>query len=355
MRSHAVTRRLATGLIAVVLLAAGFWAGRVTLAPRPLPDEIPASEVTAQVTHQSVGRQLTLNVTVEQEKRPLATNALAGVVTHVRTDGEDARQGDVLYRVANVPVRAVEGSVPFYRPLAAGASGADVRQLQNALVSMRLLASGNGTFGDSTTRAVRAWQKRLGMPESGTVELGELVAAPALPARLMLDSAVIAPGRVLAGGEMAVLGAVGEPSFVLPLSEQQTRIVPESATVVIPHQGREWPAAVAASVPGTNGEILYRLSAPGGGPVCGSECALFASDDKLSLLAKVAVVPPVSGPAVPVAAVTTRADGAAVVTVLDAAGAASERTVTVLGSQDGVAVVEGVEPGETVRVLAAGR
>ena len=77
----------------------------------------------------------------------------------------------------------------------------------------------NGTFGDSTTQAVKRWQKKLGVPETGTVALGELIAVAQLPSRLLLDADVIAPGVVLAGGEKAVLGAVGDPAFVLPLSD----------------------------------------------------------------------------------------------------------------------------------------
>ena len=39
---------------------------------------------------------------------------------------------------------------------------------------------------------------------------------------------------------------------------------------------------------------------------------------------------------------------------MDAAGTRTARPVTVLGSQDGVAVVDGVAEGERVQVLAAG-
>lgn len=355
MAKRSGLRWAAFAVAAAGLLAAGAWAGRATLAPQSLPGDVPATAVTAQVTEQTVGRQLTLNVTVEQEKKPIAANALTGVVTQVRANGDDVRAGDVLYRVADVPVRAVAGTQPFYRALSAGAKGEDVRQLQGALVSLKLLGSANGTFGDSTTQAVKRWQKKLGVPETGTVALGELIAVAQLPSRLLLDSDVIAPGVVLAGGEKAVLGAVGEPSFVLPLSEQQTRVVPESATITVPYQGRTWGAVVASTESGENGEVKYRLTAPDGGPVCGGDCAVVATGQKVSILSKVAIVAPATGPAVPVGAITTRPDGSAFVTVVDAAGGRTERAVTVVGSQDGVAVVEGVTPGETVQVLAAGR
>ena len=62
------------------------------------------------------------------------------------------------------------------------------------------------------------------------------------------------------------------------------------------------------------------------------------------------MVPPVTGPVVPVSALRTQPDGAARVTVVRD-GVQEERTVIVRGSADGLAVVDGVDAGETVRVL----
>ena len=84
--------------------------------------------------------------------------------------------------------------------------------------------------------------------------------------------------------------------------------------------------------------------------VCGEDCDTLPADATTSLLSQVSVVPPVSGPVVPVSALRTQPDGAATVTVVRD-GAAEDRTVTVLGSADGLAVVDGVDAGEQVRVL----
>jgi len=66
----------------------------------------------------------------------------------------------------------------------------------------------------------------------------------------------------------------------------------------------------------------------------------------------VAVVKPATGPAVPVAAITTQADGRTTVLMVDGSGARAEREVRVKASQDGVAIVDGVKVGERVQVLA---
>lgn len=350
-RGSSGPRWLIFAVIALVFTGLGVWAGRATLSPVEAPQDLAAGEVLAEVTEQTVGRALNLNVSVAQPKRALAANTLGGVVTEVRPAGE-AHVGDVLYRVADTPVRAVVGQTPFYRSLAPGAKGADVRQLQDALVALGLLRASDGTYGAPTERAVRQWQATLGMERTGTVALGELVAVPQLPAALLLAEDAISLGAVLAGGEKIVHGAVGQPTFTLRLSQQQARLVPESSTISMTYQGHEWQAVISGSEQNENGETLLHLSAPGGGPVCGEACAVVATGQEVFILSRVAVVPPASGPAVPVAAITTRADGSASVLVVDAAGARSERPVTVLGSQDGVAVVEGVTVGERVQVLA---
>ena len=345
-------KKVAVGVAVIGLVAAAFWAGRVTMQPAVVATDLPASEVLADVTEATVGRTLNLNVTVAQPKRALAANTLTGVVTAIRAPGEVA-QGDVLYRVADVPVRAVAGELPFYRPLGQGDRGADVKQLENTLVSLRLLSRADDRFDAATTNAVKVWQGRLGIPKSGSVPLGEMVAVPTLPAALLLDAEEIALGGVLAGGELIVFGASGDATFELRLAQQQARLIPESATITMNYQGRDWSAVIASTEQRDTGETVHRLSAPDGGPVCGDDCAVVATGAELSILSKVAVVPPASGPAVPVAAVITGPDGSASVTVVDAAGSRSRRPVTVVGSQDGVAVVDGVQVGERVQVLAA--
>ena len=346
--------RIVWGILVVALLVlAGFWAGRVTMQPPAVATDLPDAEVLVDVTEQTLGRELNLNVTVSQPRRVLAANALTGVVTSVSDTGEVA-VGDELYRVAGVPVRAVQGATPFHRALGLRDRGEDVRQLQQALVALGLLSAADGTYGASTERAVKTWQKQLGIAQSGRVALGELVAVPHLPSALSLDADVIGPGVVLAGGEKVVHGNVGEPTFVLRLSQQQARLVPESATVTISYQGHEWQAVVAGTENDDVGDTLFHLRAPDGGPVCGVDCWSVSTGGEIFVRSRVQVVPPTSGPAVPVAAITTHPDGTASVLVVDAAGTRTARPVTVLGSQDGVAVVDGVAEGERVQVLAAG-
>jgi peptidoglycan hydrolase-like protein with peptidoglycan-binding domain len=341
---------LGFGTLALTVLA--FLAGRVSLAPVEMPQKLPPSEVLATVGVREVGKALTFNVTVAQPRNALAVNQLVGVVTKVAGSG-DKRVGDVLYSVADVPVRAVKGSMPFYRELGLGVQGEDVRQLRSALVSLKLLGAKGDKFDRATQRAVKTWQKKLGIPATGVVTLGELVAVPTLPGAVIVDGEAARLGAALAGGEQIVFAASGDPVFTLVLSPAQAELIPESATVGISFEGKDWDARIVDSQTSEGGsQVRLTLASADGGPVCGADCSLVSGENELYLLSQVQVVPPASGPSVPVSALTSNPDGSVTVTVIGTDGTRSERPVTVLGSQDGVAVVEGVRDGETVQVLA---
>lgn len=72
--------------VAVVVAAVGalgFWAGRTTLRPIEVAADVPASAVVVPVKEQTVGRTLSLNVSVAQPREALGVNSLPGVVTKV--------------------------------------------------------------------------------------------------------------------------------------------------------------------------------------------------------------------------------------------------------------------------------
>jgi peptidoglycan hydrolase-like protein with peptidoglycan-binding domain len=334
-------------LVAVLVAAAGWWAGRVTLgspAGRPAEQTEP---VVATVSEQTVGRSLSLTVTVRQPFVAAAVNGLAGTVTTLNT-ASPAKNGDVLYAVNTVPVRAVAGELPFYRPLGAGANGEDVAQLQRALADMGLFkGSVTSSYGASTADAVKAWQRNLKIPVTGVVGYGEIVAVPKLPATLRLGEMIVRGARVT-GGEQAVFAPSGEVHFELVISQAQRAGIPADATVVVQHQNYSWPAVITDVVSGTNDSVRMTLTAPAGGPVCGNDCAALPAAEQASLRGKITVVPEVSGPTVPVAALHTEADGKAFVVLADG----TRRDVTVRASAGGLAVVGGLSAGERVQVLS---
>ena len=338
-------RRGLLAVVVVVAVGAGWWGGRVTLAPAAAHDTPSAAPVTAAVRQASVGRAVSLNVTVAQPFSLVATNSLAGIVTAVGAGGE-VKTGDELYAVAGRAVYALAGSTPFYRDLARDESGPDVTQLQQALVAWGFTAPTSGVFDDATLAAVKTWQKATGQPDTGVVALGTVLAIPRLPAVVKLGEEIVLGARV-AGGEQGVLARAGEPSFALVLSQDQAALVPAGALVDVHSGSSTWSASVAGSTVDPNGNVSLQLTAPDGSLVCGDECGSLPADEQVTLLASVHLVPATSGPAVPVAAVRTAADGSTYVLLADG----TRRPVTVEASGDGVAIVEGVAVGAQVVVL----
>ncbi len=262
--------RRALGVVLVLLLfaaaaGAGWWASRATLtSPVAEASGDQAAEVVwAEASTGSVGRSLPLSTTLRQPALPVAQNALVGVVTSV-SPGEVA-EGDVVYVVGETPVRVVEAEEPFWRDLARGVKGEDVKPLQRLLVGEgHLGGEPDGDFGWNTERAVKAWQKAQGLPQTGVVRLGELVAVTDLPAVVQLGEGVVV-GKSLGGGEDSVLAPTGEREFVLVVTQEQARLIPAEATVEITFEDHTWSAVIAGSELDEFGSTTFTLTAPGGG------------------------------------------------------------------------------------------
>ncbi|MCL2594026.1 MAG: peptidoglycan-binding protein [Promicromonosporaceae bacterium] len=340
-------RRVTFLAIVVLVGAGGFWAGRVTVAPSTLADEAAPQMVMAEVREVSVGRTLTYMVTVTQPFESVGVNTLPGIVTEVGAAGL-VDTGDVLFAVGGRPVFAVTGQTPFHRDLAARNIGPDVEQLQKALVAWGFETPINGTFGTQTTVAVRAWQQATGQSRTGIVTLGTLLAIPELPAVIRLGDALVR-GDQVHGGETAVLARVGEPRFALFLQQDQAALVPFGAQVEVRSGDLLWPAIVGDSHVNDFGQVEMELAAPDGGLVCGDACDTLAGSERQTLMSQVFVVPAVTGPGVPVAAIRTGGDGSQFVELSDG----SRASVTVLSSADGLAVVDGLTVGTQVVVISA--
>jgi peptidoglycan hydrolase-like protein with peptidoglycan-binding domain len=106
--------------------------------------------------------------------------APSGTITWIAAEGSIIGQGDVLYRVDNQPTVLLHGEVPAYRALASGARGADVTQLQSALIDLGFATDDLtiGEFDETTLEAVLGWQLSNGAHPDGVVNLGEVVFLP---------------------------------------------------------------------------------------------------------------------------------------------------------------------------------
>lgn len=341
---------------ALALLSIGAvsgWAAVAVFAPPRDVLEV-TSFTTVRVEPGTIQSSFSSNTVAEWTPTPVASNLAAGVVTSVEVGaGDEIDSGSALYTVNLRPVITAEGAIPAFRSLAYGASGADVRQLQSMLVELGYNAGPlTGYFGGATSRAVRAWQGSLGVPRDGVIQLGDLVFLPVLPARVSLDTDTIAVGALISGGEKVISMLPSSPSFRVPVTKAQAAQMPTGTRVDIVGPAQEsWTGFVLDQQPENEGDTINAmLSGIDGAAICGDNCDVIGVTGQTILRSSVVTLEPVSGLAVPSAALISDPDG--VINVIGEDGV--RHPVTVLASAKGVSIIEGVPAGLKVRVPAIG-
>ena len=116
-------------------------------------------------------------------------------ITSITTPNTPVSFGDVLYTVDGQPVVALQGALPAWRSLStASADGADVAQLEAGLVALgydpQQKVTVDDHFDSATRTMVKAWQKGLGIEQTGTVPLGSVVFIPAATTVSTVDQSV---------------------------------------------------------------------------------------------------------------------------------------------------------------------
>jgi hypothetical protein len=156
----------------------------------------------------------------------------------------------MLYGVAGRPVVLLYGAEPAYRALGPGTSGDDVRQLERDLLALGFASASDlavdGSFTAADAAAVSRWQAAIGVPQTGTVRLGEVVFAAgavrvsAVRAALGADSAPATPILDLTSTGHAV-------TVQLDASQQQLVQTGDQVSVLLP-DGRTTVAGTVADV-----------------------------------------------------------------------------------------------------------
>lgn len=143
----------------------------------------------------------------------------SGTFTWLPRVGRTVYQGQRIYDVSGTPVVLLYGSVPSYRDLSEGLTGADVRQLNKDLVKLGYATaaalgprSGWNYYSAETAYAVEQLQARPGLAETGTLSLGEAVFLPG-------------PALVTGWGTTTVVGAPATPGTVVLTASSTTPVV----------------------------------------------------------------------------------------------------------------------------------
>ncbi|MDE3205852.1 MAG: HlyD family efflux transporter periplasmic adaptor subunit [Acidobacteriota bacterium] len=207
-----------------------------------------------------------------------AINQASGVYTDLPSAGQEIAQGQVLYRVNDSPVVLLHGSTPAYRTLSAGATGADVSELNADLVALgdattAQLSPAPESFGSATTAAVEKLQAAVGETPTGTLALGQVVFEPATLRVTSLSAQLggsAQPGQVV----MQATSTNRQVQVDLNASQQTDVAVGDKVTITLP-DNRTTPGVISsvgtvATCPPSSGSGPTTSPTPLGADNCSS-------------------------------------------------------------------------------------
>jgi peptidoglycan hydrolase-like protein with peptidoglycan-binding domain len=173
-----------TAVLAAAVAAAAVALATSRSSPRGSSSTgVPPSDTTATVTRRTLTESSTVDGTLGYGSPLEIYDRLSGTFTWLPSAGAVIGRGGTLYRLDNLPVALMYGSVPAYRRLKSGVSdGPDVGELNRNLIDLgydpnRAITT-EDHFGEATAAAVRRWQKAEGLSQTGEVELGRIIFAP---------------------------------------------------------------------------------------------------------------------------------------------------------------------------------
>lgn len=183
---------------------------------------VPAGETTTEVTRRTLTESSTVDGTLGYGSTLELYDRLAGTFTWLPAVGAVIGRGKTLWRVDNLPVVLMYGSVPAYRTLRQGVGdGPDVVELNVNLIDLGYDPYGaiadDEDFSEATAAAVRRWQRAEGLPQTGEVELGRVVFAPG--AR-RVTAVHVALGQDPPGGVGSKEPAYGKSAAKEPTAEE---------------------------------------------------------------------------------------------------------------------------------------
>jgi peptidoglycan hydrolase-like protein with peptidoglycan-binding domain len=194
---------------------------------------------TADVTRTTLVDTKTVSGTLGYGAPAPISASGTGTLTWIAPVGSTVKRGEPLFKVDERPVADLYGSLPMYRTLRAGTNGRDVRQLERNLAALGYGGSTvDGAYTASTVVAVRAWQAKLGLPETGTVEPGQVVFTRG-PIRIAGHMARVGDtlGRESAEGGASVLSYTGTSRRVtveLEVADSALAVRGRTVTVKVP-------------------------------------------------------------------------------------------------------------------------
>jgi peptidoglycan hydrolase-like protein with peptidoglycan-binding domain len=159
---------------------------------------------------------------------------LGGTVTSLPAPGTTIQRGQALYEVDDTPVVLLYGSLPAYRALSPGGEGADVKQFEQNLYALGYRGfTVDDQYSDSTATAVKKWQKDLGLPQTGTLDLGRVVYATG-EVRVDADKASVGDAAGPGGALLTYTGTARVVTVKLDVTDERLAVKDAAVTVELP-------------------------------------------------------------------------------------------------------------------------
>jgi len=316
---------------------------------------------TRPVTRQDLAATTPVTATLGYAGSYPVTGQGGGTLTWLPSAGQVISQGQALYRIDNgSPVVLLYGSVPAWRTLDEGVTGADVSQLNHDLVKLGyagragVVALGWDYYSWETAYAVQRLEEHLGVSSPpGSLSLGQVVFEP----EALRVSQVT--GHLGGPGSGPVLAATSDRHVVtisLDASQQSQVKVGDTVSITLP-DGTTTPGVVSS---------VGKVASSGSGPDATTTIPVQVrlTDPKAAgTLDQAPVTVNITtqsspGPvlAVPVTALVARSPGGYVVEVADPGNTRRWVPVTsgIFDDADGLVQVSGaLRPGQRVVVAAS--
>jgi hypothetical protein len=252
--SKTVPRGRWVALCVAVVVAAGAGAALRAGAFSPAassgsgPQEAPPP-ATQPVVREDLSATTPVTATLGYAGSYTVTGQGGGTLTSLPSQGQVTSQGQALYRVDNgSPVALLYGSVPDWRAMSEGTTGADVSQLNHDLVTLGYadradaVALGWDYYSWETAQAVQKLEEHLGVSSPpGSLSLGQVVFEPEALRVAQVTGHLGAPA---AGPVLTATSDRHVVSISLDASDQSEIQTGDAVSVTLP-DGASTPGAVS--------------------------------------------------------------------------------------------------------------
>jgi hypothetical protein len=256
---------LGLGIVVAAGAVSAWWAGVFSPAASSGAGQGAPPPATQPVVRQDLAATTPETATLGYAGSYTVTGHGSGTLTWLPTDGQVIRQGQVLYKTDNgSPVVLLYGSIPAWRDLGEGITGAEVSQLNHDLVRLGyvgradIVALGWDYYSWETAYGVQLLEEHLGVSfPPGSLSLGQVVFEP----EALRVSQV--PGSLGGPASGPVLTATSDRHVVtIPLDASDQSEVKAGDTVSITLPDGTTTPGVVSSV----GTVATTTSGPGGNP-----------------------------------------------------------------------------------------